>query len=221
MNTKTKLASLFLTSAIATTPFVAMNGAYATESNTTATAVEVVETANQSIIKTVDEAYNGMREIHAARLAIFNGDIETATQYVSNAEKEFSMAEKSITDYQIKTKSPSDTNDAFIPFDVKIGLSEGFVPTEDKQPHIVKANEHLKKGEQQQAIEVLRLANIEVTVSAALLPAQTSINHIKDAVNLINDNKFYEANLALKAVEDSVILDYYSIDAIPLQGSQS
>ena len=221
MNTKTKLASLFLTSAIATSPLIAISSVYAAESDSTTETVEVVETANQAIIKTVGEAYNGMREIHAARLAIFNGDIETATQFVNNAEKEFSVAEKSISDYQIKTKSPSDTNDAFIPFDMKIELSEGFVPSEDKQPHIVKANEHLKKGEQHQAIEVLRLANIEVTVSAALLPAKTSIKHIKDAVNLINDSKFYEANLALKAVEDSVILDYYSIDAIPVQGSQS
>ena len=221
MNTKTKLASLILSTAIITSPAMIINSAYATESDTTTESTEAVEAVDQSIIKTVAEAYNGMREIHAARLAIFNGDIETAIQYVNNAEKEFSVAEKSITDFQIKTKSPSDNTDAFIPFDMKIELSEGFVPSEDKHSHIVKANEHLKKGEQHQAIEVLRLANIEVTVSAALLPAKTSINHVKDAVNLINDSKFYEANLALKAVEDSVILDYYSIDAIPVQGSQS
>ena len=76
-----------MTGAITTTSMVVINTASATESETTTEAVEVVDTVNQSVIKIVDEAYNAIRDIHAARLAIFNGDIESATQYISNAEK--------------------------------------------------------------------------------------------------------------------------------------
>ena len=220
MNFKSKLIPFALTSVMAATPlftFVPASADETTSQENTATE----QTTNQSIIKTVNEAFNGMREIHAARLAIFNGDIDSATKFTSEAQTNFNMAEKAVGEYQIKTNKSTNSADAFIPFDMKIELSEGFVPTEDKHEHLVKANEYLKSGDQQKAIEVLRLANIEVTVSAAMLPAKSSMKHVKDAVDLLKNSKFYEANLALKAVEDSVILDFYSIDAIPAQGSQS
>ena len=220
MNFKSKLIPFALTSVMAATPLFTFVPASADETTSEQSAT-TEQTANQEVIKTVSEAFNGMREIHAARLAIFNGDIDSATKFTSEAQTNFNMAEKAVSEYQIKTNKSANSADAFIPFDMKIELSEGFVPTEDKHEHLVKANEYLKSGDQQKAIEVLRLANIEVTVSAAMLPAKSSMKHVKDAVDLLKNSKFYEANLALKAVEDSVILDFYSIDAIPVQGSQS
>ena len=42
--------------------------------------------------------------------------------------------------------------------------------------------------------------------------------HVRKAVALIGEQKFYEANLALKAVEDAVTVETYTAGALPTQG---
>ena len=41
-----------------------------------------------------------------------------------------------------------------------------------------------------------------------------------DAVKLMGEKKYYEANLALKAVEDSIIVERYDVDGVPVQGKK-
>lgn len=181
---------------------------------------KVSETAkDDAIIKTVDDAYKAMREIQAARLAIFNGSTDDASKLVDEAQVSMKAAQDQAKAYEIKTAKQANEGDAYIPFDTSLTLAEGFKPTTEKQAAIDKANEHLSKGHHKEAVEVLKAGNIDVVASAALIPANASLSHINDAVSLMKDKKFYEANLALKAVQDSVIVDSYGTDAIPAQGS--
>lgn len=180
---------------------------------------KATETAKDAaMIKTVDEAYKAMREIRAARLAIFNGSLHEAGKFVGQAKADMQTAQGQMKDFAISTQKSAARDDAYIPFDTSLALSEGFKPTAEKQTSLDKANQHLAKGEHKQAVEVLKTANIDVTVSATLLPANASLQHVKDAATLLGEKKYYEANLALKAVEDSVIVDAYSVDNIPVQG---
>lgn len=172
----------------------------------------------KAIIATMDEAYAGLREVHAARLAIFNGTPDVAQAIVEKASIAFNAALLNMPEYAVKTQKVAVNGDEYIPFDSSISLSEGFVPTAEKQTTLQAANEHLAKGEHTQAITVLKEASIDVTVSAAFIPANASVGHIKDAVKLISEKKYYEANLALKAIEDSVLTESYSVDAVPAQG---
>ncbi len=123
-------------------------------------------------------------------------------------------------DFAVPTaKSDGDDGDIYVPFDSLLTLSEGFMPTAEKQETLKKANERLAKGEHKEAAKALRLANIDVTVTAMLVPAKGSLQHVKDAAKLINEKKYYEANLALKAVEDAIVVVSYSVDAVPVQGA--
>ena len=80
---------------------------------------------------------------------------------------------------------------------------------------------HLHKGETKQAMETLKVAGIDVALNTELLPIQSAKTHIDDAAKLIGEGKYYEANLALKAVEDSVITEVFNTDAIPQNKAKS
>ncbi len=184
---------------------------------------DAVAAATQSksdgaLLKTVDEAYKALREIRAARLAIFNGQAEQASKFVADAQKDLAAAKALVPTHAIKDKKTPQAGDSYLPIDTSLTLAEGFKATPEKQTAIGKANEHLSKGDHKQAVEVLKAANIDITVSAALIPTQASLAHVADAAKLMGEKKYYEANIALKAVEDSIIIVSYSLDDVPKQG---
>jgi hypothetical protein len=219
MKIKTSIASLAAAGLIAASPLVMLNNASA--STTTPAAEVTIDSRDQAIIKTVDEAMQGLRQIHAARLAIFNGDTDVALKHVTAAEVDFTAIEQAINTHQVAPTTPNNKADAYIPFDMTVGLAEGFVPSEEMTGKLREAGQQFEQGNHKRAIEVLRLANIDVTVSASLLPAKATLAHVKDAIKLIDAKKYYEANLALKALEDSVVFESYSADTVPAQGNKS
>lgn len=171
-------------------------------------------------IRTMAEAYDAMQSVHAARLAIFNGDTDSATKMVTQAKSDFDTASKSASQYAVQSsKSSAGNKETYLPFDSSISLVEGYMPSAEKQPAIDQANQHLAKGDSQKAVETLKDANVEVTVSAALIPLDKSMSNIGDAQKLMSDGKYYEANLALKAVEDLIFVDAYSVDGMPVHKS--
>lgn len=219
MKIKTSIASLAAAGLIAASSLVMLNTVSA---SATTTAAEVtIANRDQAIIKTVDEAMQGLRQIHAARLAIFNGDTDVALKHVTAAEMDFMVSEQAINTHQVATTTPNSKADAYIPFEMTVGLAEGFVPTEEMAGKLREAGQQFDQGNHKNAIEVLRQAKIDVTVSAGLLPARASLVHVQDAIKLIDAKKYYEANLALKALEDSVVFESYSADTVPVQASKS
>ncbi len=88
MHVPSRILTLLLASAVvfplaSTLPVLAAdNQAKAVSKDAVAT---VSEAANDQIIKTVDEAYQALRGIRAARLAIFNGTPDMATKYADKA----------------------------------------------------------------------------------------------------------------------------------------
>jgi hypothetical protein len=170
-------------------------------------------------IKTVREAYDALSNIHAARLAIFSGDTTTAGQMVTLAKSDLDKAGANAKDFAVKTSKTAGDNEMYLPFDSSISLVEGFKPDAEKKPAIEEANKHLAAGQSKKAVETLKLANVDVTISAAIIPLNKTVSHVADAQKLMQDGKYYEANLALKAVEDSVFVDAYSVDSVPVQGS--
>ena len=95
----------------------------------------------------------------------------------------------------------------WIPIDGQIALADTYVPTPEKKEHIAKANEHFKSGRAKEAVEELRLGEINVTYTRVMMPLTATKKCLADAMSLANEHKYYEANLSLKAAEDGVILD--------------
>lgn len=209
MTPRTRIAALALTAMMATTSFTAFAApdkapAYATQAE---------------MLKTADEALQAITRAHAARLALFDNDIDGARARLAEARADFDNAESSLNDLTLgNTEDPTNTA-RYLPFDMSMALTEGFTATEENQEALQQASGLMQNGSPDDAIEVLRLASIDVNISAALLPVVETSDQFAAAETFIDEGQYFEANLALKAIEDSIIVNTFSIDAIPLQGA--
>ena len=165
------------------------------------------------------ESAVAMRDIRAARLAIFEGDPSTAKQLVGDAQKNLTAAAKNAprTRVTVKTEetlgnktiaktSATETAD-LVPVDAWLGLSEDFVPTQAKKDSIKKADEHLKAGDRAKALATLKEADIGVSVTRVLMPMDATEKQVTQAATLLSQDKYYEANLALREAEGGLITD--------------
>ncbi len=179
---------------------------------------EAETAADRKLVQTVDEAFSAMGEVRAARLALFDGAPEQASKYLTDAAGNLKKAEAQMPEKAIKGKKAATEGDAYVPFYSSLTLDETFRPDENQKASIAKAGDHLAKGDQKAAAEVLKAASVDVTVQTAMIPARETLDNVQKAASLIGEKKYYEANLALKAVEDSVQVDRYSADNLPAQG---
>ncbi|MCG6896559.1 MAG: YfdX family protein [Thiocapsa sp.] len=172
------------------------------------------DAAEKDFVKVSEDALLTMRDLRSARLAIFNGLPDQARTYVDASVARVAMAAQDAERYALDTKAPP-MEDSYIPFDASLTVMDTLEPSAEQAEHIQKANKHLRKGEKKEAMEVLKLGEIDVAVTAGLIPVKFAKDHIDDAAKLIGEGKYYEANLALKAVEDAVVIETFAIDAVP------
>lgn len=185
-----------------------------TEAKATETKAEQ-KVAEQDLIKVSEDALATLRNVHGARLAIFNGSPDKAQTYTDAAASRVAASMKDVDQYALDVKKPVKDDEEYVPFNASLAVAETLVPDEAKMKTIAKANEHLHKGETKKAIEVLKLGQIDVALTADLIPLKLAKAHIDDATKLIGEHKYYEANLALKSVEDAVLIETYAIDQVP------
>lgn len=171
------------------------------------------------MLKIADEALGAVTDAHAARLALFDNNLEAAKDKLADARAVFVDAEKELNDFTIgDTEDPSSAA-KFLPFNLSMALSEDFQSTPETAEALEKAQGLIQSGSTDDAIDVLRLASIDVDISAAMLPVEGASEQLQKAQDLLDDGKYFEANLALKEMEDSVVVRTYSLDMIPQQGA--
>lgn len=179
----------------------------------------------QKLMKISQDGYNSYRAVRGARIAIFNGTPDKASKLVDEALNDVTAASKKAGEFVGRTNGKvSDTQKdvgdlAWVPVDASLDLSDDFVMTDKKKEHIAKANKHFKNGEKDKAVEALKLADVDVTYSRVLMPLKTTEKHIKSAKDLLSQKKYYEANLALKAAEDGLIVDVVDLVDLPKTAS--
>jgi hypothetical protein len=181
-------------------------------------------TSDQHELRNFSESGHGaMRDIEDARFAIFDGDTKTALTLMQSAKSALARARSEAPAYaRLESRAPSasgSTSNAAVvqrvPIDGQLVLADNFVMTPEKQEHINKADEHLKKGEHEKALEELRLGEVDVDYTQLLIPIAQSQEHLDRAITLANDGRYYEANLALKAIEDSVVAESVDFADLP------
>jgi hypothetical protein len=177
--------------------------------------------ADQDLIKVSDDALMTMRNVGGARLAIFNGTPDKAQLYADAAVTRVDATLKDADKYALDIKEAKQNGDKYVPFNADLTVAESFKPNKENLEHISKANMHMNKGETRKAIDTLKVNGIDVALTTELIPIQAARTHIDDAAKLIGEGKYYEANLALKAVEDSVVTDIFNTDAVPHTKAQS
>lgn len=179
-------------------------------------------TAQQSL-KLSQDGYNVMRDIRAARVAIFNGDTDAAKQFVDEAKADLKKAKTDAT--VIKSNENADeegTRDAgnWIPIDGELVVADNFVSTPEKTEHIKQGNQKLKEGKTQEAVQHLSLAEVDIGFTRLMMPLDKTEAHIHQAADLIENEQYYQANVALKAAEEGLILDTVMLVGSPKSDQQ-
>ncbi len=186
--------------------------------------------ADQDAARLSKDGYAAIRDISQARLAIFNGQPGQAKTFTNEAQTAFEKAQR---DDRVFTKAESDlrapagktqpgsgtgastTPIAWIPVDGSLTLSEDYVDTPEKAAGVAKANKQFKEGDRKHAVETLKMVNIDVGFVSEVAPVDKTMAGIKKADQLIGEGKYYEANQALKGVEDGYRFDVTDVDAGP------
>ncbi|MGD9659292.1 MAG: YfdX family protein [Methylocystis sp.] len=184
--------------------------------------------AERALIQLSRDGVAALRAIRSARIALFNGRPEIVSQLLDSAEASLRTAEREAPSFTFKASETINGKEAesattsqkldLIPIDATLALADNYVPTRENQAHIAKANEHLKKGEQKAAFEELRLAEVELKYTRVLMPIEATKKRVDQAVQLLGEHKYYEANLALKAVDDGLTVE--TVNLVDQTGKQ-
>ncbi|NIZ12950.1 YfdX family protein [Phaeobacter sp. HF9A] len=171
------------------------------------------------MLQTADEAVKALGDAHAARIALFDNDIPAAKEKIDQAVKLFTMSEKRFNDLTIGDTEEPELAARFLPIDSAMSLSETYKPTDDSKAALDKAQDLMQQGKTDDALNVLRLASVDVNVQTALLPIDSVTTQLNEAKAQIDKGDYYTANLTLKELEVPVLMRSYSVDAIPQQGT--
>jgi hypothetical protein len=184
--------------------------------------------ADHDFTKLSTDGLKAFQDVRLARVAIFDGQTKQAKTYVNEAKAEIAKAQTDNTAFtkaesDIKTPSAmakpdagktaasttpaSTTPIAWIPVDGALTLDEDYTATPEKAKGVAAANEKLKNGQSKEAMDALKLAQIDAIFVTELAPMKSTVNGIDKAAQLVDEGQYYQANQQLKAVEDGVRFD--------------
>ena len=161
------------------------------------------------------DGLSAARAIQLARLALNDGYSNDAKQLLSEAQgllEKVKKIDQPVTvattvkagDKDVSTETATVTPDLILIIS-EVGVVEAYEQTPLKVEAVKKAQEHLNKGEQQKAIEVLKVAEVGLVARRVSLPLGDTIAGVDQAVKLIDAGKLHEANLELKKVIDGLV----------------
>lgn len=109
----------------------------------------------------------------------------------------------------------------WLPVDSSITIDEDFTASPEKKAAVADADKALSKGDRNAAIEKLKLSGVKIDVAVLALPLDDTIAKVKQAANMINDGKYYEASQLIKQVQDSTRSDVMDFEGMPINRSQN
>ena len=166
----------------------------------------------QELLPVSQHAKVAMHAVRGARLALFNGSIPEAKQRLQAAKLAAEAAREEANEIALEVKDPTIADDAYVPLDAQLAIGESYVPTKQGNEAIQKAGQQLQAGNHNEAISMLKVAEVEVVYSTALVPVQELDRSVTEAAKLLEEGKYYEANLELKRAEELVIVRTYDVD---------
>ena len=172
--------------------------------------------------KYVDDADTGFNKAKGDE-SVFTQAEATLRTHV--AQKSGSMGTsaagaKSGADTGASNGSTSNGNDvnkavAWLPVDGAISINEDFTAKPEKAKAVQDANKSLAQGDKKGAMEKLKLAEIDTSVTLAVVPLQQTIDDVDQAKQLIDSGKYYEGSQKLRAVQNATIVTIADVPATP------
>lgn len=168
-------------------------------------------------------------EIQQARLAIFAGRPAQATRLVRDAQESMKAAQADNTAFmkaEADLKTPpsmtyqsravkSTVPVSWLPVGADVTIADDFAAKPPQAKAVTSANEQLKRGKPAAAMQVLKLADVDVSYTMAIVPLRQTVADVDKAAGLLSADKYYEANQTLKQIQDSVRYDWVDLKAVP------
>lgn len=166
-------------------------------------------------VQVSSDGFEAMRNVRAARVALFNGDTEHAKAYVRQAQQALT---KAATDEKaVGTSRSGDPN--LISIDGQLVVGEGYIGSPDKAAHLNRGERHLKDGNTQEAIEQLKLTEEDIGYTRLLMPLKETRSHVEDADRMMQKGDYFDANLALKSAEEGLAVETVMLVEVPKQAN--
>jgi hypothetical protein len=189
------------------------------------------QAADKDFGRVSTDGFNAMHDVSMARWAIFNGDTNDAKQDLMNATSSLQKAQNDdavfmkaeselkappgMTQPNPNHTQPNTTAVKWLPVDGAMAIGEDYTASPAKSAGVTKANAQLKQGDHAGAMETLRLAGVNVTFDEAVAPLDQTIKGVNTAETLLDQGEFYEANQALKGVQDGIRYDIADYTGTP------
>jgi hypothetical protein len=194
------------------------------------------------------DGFRAFQDITLARLSIFDGRVDDAKKFVNEADTALGKAR---TDNTIFTKAEADlkppasidapasksvsaaapadnkpadqmkTPVAWLPVDGAITINEDYAADPAKKAAVSDANKSLKSGDRKGAMEKLKLADLNVDVALAVVPLEQTITSVRQATDLINSGKYYEASQVLRQAQVNQRFDAANISGTSSKSANS
>lgn len=181
------------------------------------------QAAAQDFSKLSKDGFNAFQDIREARLALFNGKPDAARKDVNKAMESL---EKSKTDDSVFIKAEADlkqpaqsaastqppanqstastTPVKWLPINGTITVQEDYSAVPAKAAALKTANSQLKAGKQKDALDTLKMNDVNVAVALEVAPLDATLKGVDRASKLLDTGKYYEANGALMQVENGI-----------------
>ncbi|GJE19218.1 YfdX family protein [Methylobacterium marchantiae] len=245
--TKTRTVAVFLAATSLLSGVALANDAVKAQAVAPITAAQ--QAADQDVGKLSKDGAQAFRDLHLARIAIFDADPTLAKDLIGKAQALLATAK---TDEAVYTKAEADLRapakhsyaaksangakaadagkstdaarataqpTAWLPVDGQLTLGEDFVATPAKAAAVATANKSLEKGDRKGAVDQLKLAGVDMSFVLAVVPLNQTATDVDQAANLIGQGKYYEGNALLKRVEDGVRFDVVDMVGTPQKTS--
>ncbi|EQA8868587.1 YfdX family protein [Citrobacter braakii] len=169
---------------------------------------------NQKMSMIAHHGFDAIRDVQLARLSLFRGNPREAINLTEKASVNLSKDNTEWSQFVKKDKKTPFAEDHYIIIDESVMFNDDFIVTPEKRKAIDKANSQLKTGTRKEALETLKLAGIDISITQYLMPLNQTRKAVAQSLKLLKEDKYYEANLVLKGVADSIITDTVSKDEI-------
>ncbi|WP_346898941.1 YfdX family protein [uncultured Roseibium sp.] len=219
MKSRVALASLVAASLIGATALTSA-AVYAAEASHQADTAKMDQKASivaDNFLKLSKDGLEAMSDVHAARLAIYNGDTDKAETLVNTAQSLAMQAEKDATtlDKVVGKATKGGDESRYLPLNAQISVLNDYALKPEDTDHLDKANTALKTGDTKQAVTHAALIDQQVAYTFVAVPYDQLTASLYHAAENLTAKKAQLANMDLKAIEDSLIVDRVSIDGIP------
>jgi hypothetical protein len=174
--------------------------AHAATPNSPTVKAEHKAAAKNLSVQVSKDGYEVMHDVRAARLALFDGNTDQATKLVDQAQQKLIAARND--EKAVGNNSKGDPN--LISIDGQLVVGHDYVATPEKTAHLKQGNEQLKAGKNSEAIEQLKLADVDIGYTRILMPLAETQKHVDEAAALLYSKNYYDANMALKQAEEGL-----------------